>query len=111
MDVQESDNRYFLTLAKFNQRQIELIDNVSARFFVQNIKIDKEKIFLSVDNHRSTKLSKSKRNQAYIIQFNQETLLVEKIIGKIELCKQSYNNIQLTFKGKVAGFEKQNTFN
>ena len=34
MDVQESDKRYFLTLSKFNQRSIELMDHVSARLFV-----------------------------------------------------------------------------
>ena len=92
MDVQESDERYFLTLAKFNQRSIELMDHVSTRLFVQDIKIDKEKIYLTVSNRRSTKLKDSQRDEAFTIEFSQETLLVQKIhtcTDEIEVFKKN----------------------
>ena len=92
IDVQESDKRYFLTLAKFNQRSIELMDHVSARLYAQDIKIDKEKIYLTVSNHRSTKLKDTQRDEAYTIEFSQETLLVKDVhkrTDEIEVFKKS----------------------
>lgn len=72
-EIRNNNQRFFLTQTKAHMRQLDLMDSVSARVFIRQIKMTNNRIFVFVDHSRSLNFI---NEEQFCIEFDRKTLIV-----------------------------------